>query len=84
MHVCACERLANEKNNLQRELSPTLIWIYLIASLVIKNVFSDCKIYSQMVGQEMVNSLPCVAPAKAPPAQQHVQGESLQSITSSL
>ncbi len=32
----------------------------------------------------MVNSLPCVAPAKAPPAQQHVQGESLQSITSSL
>lgn len=56
----------------------------LIAFLVIKNVFSDCMIYSQMVGQETVNSLPCVAPAKAPPAQQHVQGESLQSITSSL
>ena len=77
-------RSGNEKNNLQRESSLTLIWIYLIASMVIKNVFSDCMIYSQMAGQEMVNSLPCVAPAKAPPAQQHVQGESLQSITSSL
>lgn len=32
----------------------------------------------------MANSLPCVAPAKTPPAQQHVQRESLQSITSSL
>lgn len=32
----------------------------------------------------MVNSSPRVAPAKTPPAQQHVQGESLQSITSSL
>lgn len=32
----------------------------------------------------MANSLPCVPPAKTPPAQQHVQRESLQSITSSL
>lgn len=32
----------------------------------------------------MANSLPCVAPAKTPPARQHVQRESLQSITSSL
>lgn len=47
-------------------------------------MFSDSVTFSQMVGQEMVNSLPGVAPAKAPPAQQHVRGESLQSITSSL
>lgn len=32
----------------------------------------------------MANSLPCVPPAKTPPAQQHVQRETLQSITSSL
>lgn len=32
----------------------------------------------------MANSLPCVPPAKTPPAQQQVQRESLQSITSSL
>lgn len=37
-----------------------------------------------MAGKEMVNSSPRVPPAKTPPAQQHVQGESLQSITSSL
>lgn len=65
-------------------LSPSLNWVHLIASLVIKNMFSDSVTFSQMVGQEMVNSLPGVAPAKAPPAQQHVRGESLQSITSSL
>lgn len=81
--VCARVGLMRKITSTESYLR-TLIEIYLIASSVIKNVFSDCMIYSQMAGQEMVNSLPCVAPAKAPPARQHVQGESLQSITSSL
>lgn len=55
----------------------------LMASPVIKNP-TNCMSYRQMGGEEMANSLPCVAPAKTPPARQHVQRESLQSITSSL